>query len=181
MATNLFPKGIVFSEKSLFYKPVASFLVAISGSPAIFLPDNKMGYTPDTQIGLSGIMHAEMNISPHLIHKLSQTGFISTEDFKNSLCAMLTNHAYEIVKSQNNQGPVFEFFRHIRNAASHRNTFNFFPQEPRRPASWSGFSIDDTNKGSTNPLYGTPCFGTFLGISDLLLLLKDIDVMLNGP
>jgi hypothetical protein len=48
-----------------------------------------------------------------------------------------------------------------------------------RAARWArGFVIDDSLKGSTNPLHGRGCFGDVLGGADLLELLRDIEAKL---
>jgi len=60
---------------------------------------------------------------------------------------MFANHVYEAVKDENVSSPEFELFRHIRNASSHNNRFNFIDSEPACPASWRGLKIDNTNKG----------------------------------
>ena len=93
---------------------------------------------------------------------------------------MLANTAYESVKDRNDHSPQFEFFRHVRNASSHLNHFNFAPHEPRRPAAWRGFVIDHTLKGTANPLNRQGCFGNILGAGDIFPLLWDIEQILIG-
>lgn len=88
---------------------------------------------------------------------------------------MLANTAYEAVKDKNDKSPEFEYLRHIRNASSHQNTFNFFDHEPSSPAQWKKSIIDHNSKGKSNPLYGTACFGTFVGVADIIYLLKEIE------
>jgi hypothetical protein len=84
---------------------------------------------------------------------------------------MLVNTGYESVKSLNDKSPVFEFFRHVRNSASHGNAFTFLNGEPRRPAEWRGKTIAST-------LTGTRCFFDFLGPADIVLLMWDIEQQL---
>lgn len=100
--------------------------------------------------------------------------------FLGSCCQMLANTAYESVKGRKTHSPEFEFFRHVRNASSHRNYFTFDKEEPRRPAAWRGFTIDHTKLGKENPLQGSPCFGPVLGPADLVSLLKDIEDQLRA-
>lgn len=88
---------------------------------------------------------------------------------------MLANTAYESVKEGNDKSPEFELFRHIRNASSHQNKFNFFTHEPSSLAYWNEATIDQNLKGKNNPLYGTQCFGTFFGVPDIIDLLKEIE------
>ncbi len=91
---------------------------------------------------------------------------------------MLVNAAYEAVKDRHDGSPIFEYFRHVRNAASHGGTFNFREGEPSKRAEWRGLRIDHERKGRTNPLFDTPCFGSYLDIGDVLLLLRDIEQLL---
>ena len=57
--------------------------------------------------------------------------------------------------------PVFEVFRHVRNAASHGNAWYFTPHEPAAHGEWKGIVIDETLKGDNNPLQGKPyVYGT---------------------
>jgi len=154
---------------------VSSFMVAISGVPSVFKPDNPMNFDRTQTIELSGIVFPSVSIYPYHIHRNAVDGFITIDDYKIALCLMLANHAYESVKSNNDGSPEFEFFRHIRNAASHANNFYFTYKEPSRAASWRSISINDGLKGRLNPLHGHQCFSKTLGISDLLLLLSDIE------
>ena len=89
---------------------------------------------------------------------------------------MLANTAYESVKQYNDGSEIFEFFRHLRNASSHLNVFQFNHKEPANPANWRGAIFDKTLKGENNPLHGKPCFGHFIGVADLLDLLMDIEI-----
>ena len=88
---------------------------------------------------------------------------------------MLANTTYESVKTRDDKSPEFELFRHIRNASSHQNKFNFFASEPSLPTYWKEATIDHNLKGKKNPLYGTKCFGTFFGVPDIIDLLKEIE------
>jgi len=72
---------------------------------------------------------------------------------------MPLNAAYAMADAQNDQSPEFEVFRHLRNAASHGNSFYFKKDEPRRSASWGTLVIDDKLKGRFNPLFGVECIG----------------------
>jgi hypothetical protein len=102
-------------------------------------------------------------------------GYVGSDGTLRSLCCMLMNTAYESVKTRNNQSPEFEFFRHVRNAVSHGNTFFFKPHEPARAASWRGVKIDHGARGPANPLHGTDCVGGLFAPADAILLLWDIE------
>lgn len=91
------------------------------------------------------------------------------------VACMFINICYETVSSFNDKSPEFEFFRHIRNAASHNNTFCFKEWEPSRPAKWRGIDLDTSMKGSKNPFQGQKCIGNIIGSADLLYLINDIE------
>ena len=166
---------VPFAPGKPFYHMVTSYMVSLASSPSIFNDNNPMGFSDDQYIAVEGILLEGRHFKPHDVYQLAQQGHISQAWFFKSCCAMLANTAYESVKSQNDQSPEFEFFRHIRNASSHRNTFNFFDNEPTRPANWRGNTIDHTQKGKSNALFGTECFGTFMGMAEIIDLLKDIE------
>jgi hypothetical protein len=163
-----------------FFVMVSAFTSAIAGAPSIFREDNPMGFGPNETIGLTGIVHPDAVIYPAHIVSNAKRGLFTSDEYRDALCCMLANTSYEGVKGHNDRSPAFEVFRHVRNAASHQNRFHFFDDEPSRPASWRRFTLDESLKGSANPLYGKQCFGSLLGPSDLLLLLADIDAMLTG-
>jgi len=91
------------------------------------------------------------------------------------LGCMFINICYEKVKLFRDKSPLFEFFRHVRNAASHNNTFCFRPNEPELPAQYKGLEIISTLKGDKNPLQGKKCIGGFIGSADLLYIINDIE------
>jgi len=99
----------------------------------------------------------------------------------NSLFCMGLNAAYELVKDDLDDSPACHFFRHVRNAASHRNEFFFKNDQPSKPAEWRGLTIDHFRKGASNPLFGTPCVGTFIDVGDVCVLLYDISRLLGEP
>ena len=100
---------------------------------------------------------------------------MSAAEALNTLCCMLIISAFKVVKAHVNNTPDFQAFYHLRGAASHGNKFTFRSEEPKVPAAWRTFRIDETKKGNTNPIHGKQCFGTLFGPADLLLLLSDID------
>jgi hypothetical protein len=114
-------------------------------------------------------------MAPHSLRARAERGDINSSDHIVSCCIMLANTAYESVKYFNDGSETFEFFRHIRNASSHLNTFQFIHKEPVKPARWCKAVIEDELKGENNPLYGQRCFGNYLGVSDILRLLIDVE------
>ena len=92
---------------------------------------------------------------------------------RNQFSMMLSLVADQLAENQYFDQPgtprprELELFRHLRNAASHGNRFNFRNDEPRRPAGFKAFVIDDTLKGNANPLYGTVAMFDFINPGDL--------------
>ena len=82
--------------------------------------------------------------------------------------------AHEISKDEpwHDQGELWEFLRHCRNAAAHGGHFNFLHGEPRRLARWGTLEISAA-------LQGTALFkdekGGFLSPGDPIRLLYDIE------
>ncbi|GAB1268125.1 hypothetical protein NBRC116493_13780 [Aurantivibrio infirmus] len=166
---------VEFRQGLPFYEMVSAFMVAVSSCPAIFDTSNRMGFSEGEYIVLPGILSEGKHIFPYEVFTQAQQGNISQGRFVKSCCMMLTNTAYESVKELNDKSPEFEFFRHLRNASSHQNKFSFSTREPMRESSWRGAIIEHSTKGADNPLNGQECFGAFIGMAELLDLLKDIE------
>ena len=166
---------VQFDKDKPFYDMVATFMVALSSSPAIFNAGNPMGYTDGQYVTISGVQVPGKHFLPIDVYAQAQAGHTTQVFFLGHTCMMLANLAYESVKGQNDHSPEFEFFRHIRNAASHRNRFTFAKDEPRRPAAWKGVTVDHTKLGKSNPLQDTHCFGPVLGPADIIDLLAEIE------
>ena len=162
----------------LFFPMVTSFMCAVAGLESVLDGRNPMGFCSGQVITLEGKIHSELRIEPFEIHQLIKTGKVETPYLVSSLCNMLMNIAYESVKERNDRGEVFEFFRHIRNASSHRNVFHFHEREPVRPARWRTKEIDHTLRGGANPLSGMECLNNYLGIADAILLLWDVEQLI---
>jgi hypothetical protein len=173
------PEKLTFPHNGLFYDMVTAFTAAIAGLESIFDVNNRMNFQPNEGVVLEGRVHPEIRLESFSIHRLMITGVITTQYLTQSLCNMLINTAYESVKDRNDHSPLFEFFRHIRNASSHKNQFFFRPNEPQRPAEWRGLVIDHNAKGASNPLSGTQCFGGFIGIADAIQLIWDVEQYLT--
>lgn len=166
---------VQFSKGEPFYDLVGAFLIAISSSAAIFNNDNPMGLTPEQYVTISAVVGETKHLFPFDVFQQVCQGHLGMPTFLVSMCAMLTNAAYESVKTSNDHSPEFEFFRHLRNASSHGNRFTLSSGEPKRPAFWRGIGFDHTLKGASNPLDQSPCFGPLFGPADLIDLLADIE------
>jgi hypothetical protein len=83
--------------------------------------------------------------------------------------------AYElIVHHRERDNPLWEFFRHARNASFHGNRFNFERDEPTRPAEWRGLAI-------TRSMQDDPLFFDFIQFADVFYMLADLTVHIGMP
>jgi len=69
--------------------------------------------------------------------------------------------------------PLLEFFRHVRNAVSHGNAFNFVGKEPTRPAVFRGFTLSKADQGAT-------MFFEYMLTGDAMDLLDDTEEHLRS-
>ncbi len=109
-----------------------------------------------------------------------ESGGFSLGDITDSLAYMLLNAAYEAAVDRygddqwlelRQRHPELEFFRHLRNAASHGGVWNFRGNEPSRQASWRGRQL-------SNVLNGGRLFDVNLRPGDLLVFLSDVEKLL---
>jgi len=166
---------VVFDERRPFFEMVMSFLAATVGLSPLFEPNNPLELGPGKIAWYRGKVRTSLAIDMGQIYSQCTSGGITADSATKSLCCMLLNSAYVVAEAHNDHSPEFEVFRHLRNAASHGNKFNFTQREPRLPASWDSFVIDHTLKGSANPLQGIECIGTTISPADALALLHDIE------
>lgn len=169
-----------FERSSPFCSHVNAFMVATAACPAIFNEGNPMHYSSDQYIAIEGLGSQGKHIRPKEIYEFVHEGNYTMREYLVTMCCSLANGAYETIRDRGIKEPEFEVLRHIRNAASHRNRFNFQKNEPSRPATWRHLTFDSTKRGQINPLYGKPCFGTLLGPTELVDLLWDLQTKLNG-
>jgi hypothetical protein len=172
---SMMPVGWVFLPGRPFFKMVNTFMASAVGLGPIFDPNNPLKLDNTRSAVFYGYVISQASIDMQQVRDQALSGGTTGHDAVISLCCMFVNSTYEEVGHQNDHSPEFEVFRHLRNAASHQNRFHFKPHEPRRPAAWRGFVIDHNQKGSSNPLHGTPCFGTKIGPADIIFLLSDIE------
>jgi hypothetical protein len=169
------PPFIVFTQDSPFFEMVTAFLAATMGLGTVFEKENPLSTDPDKIAWYRGKVRPDLAIDVGQVHALCLSGDLTADAVMKSLCCMLINTAYSVAEAHNDQSPAFEVFRHLRNAASHGNNFFFKKDEPRLPASWGAFVIDDKLKGRFNPLFGVECIGDTVSSADALALLQDIE------
>ena len=169
------PPTIIFTQGRPFFEMVTSFLAATVGMGPVFERENPLALGPDKIAWYRGKVRPDLAIDMGQIHAQCVSGALTADAAVKSLCCMLLNTTYAAAEPHNDQSPEFEIFRHLRNAASHGNRFNFRKDEPKRPASWGAFAIDDKLKGTSNPLFGVECIGATISPADALALLQDIE------
>lgn len=164
-----------FDKNLFFYDLVSSFSISLCGCPVIFEQEVEV-YKNSTQLmSFPGAYSQVKHLVPFQLREQALKGNIDKSKHIASCCMMLANTAYESVKQYNDGSEEFEFFRHIRNASSHLNVFQFNLKEPAHPTKWRGALIDHQLKGDKNELHNKSCFGHFIGVADLLDLLMDIE------
>lgn len=164
-----------FNKELFFYDLVASFSISLCGCPVIFEEDLNIYHSANQVLSFPGAFAESKHMVPFRLRQQASKGELNKSKHIASCCMMLANTAYESVKDFNDGSEIFEFFRHIRNASSHLNRFQFNHKEPAHPAKWRGAIIDEKQKGENNLLFGQPCFGRFIGVADILELLMDIE------
>lgn len=167
---------IAFKPGMPFYEMIMSFMTSLSIVGFVLNNEKLAGLKEKDYISVEGKYVNGRHFFPYDVIKIINLGTFTFPTYINSCCSMLANTAYEAVKDKNDKSPEFELLRHIRNASSHKNIFNFYPKEPTFPASWKGAIIEHKIKGKENPLFGTECFGTFMGPVDIIDLLRDIEL-----
>jgi hypothetical protein len=172
------PMRMVFTQGRPFYDMVMSFIAATVGLGPLFNPENPLALSAEQQAWYLGKLRPDIGIDLGQVRRECISGTLSPTTAVKALCCMLLTGTFACAEDYNDHSPEFEFFRHLRNAASHGNRFNFHPREPRRMASWSGCAIDHALKGIANPLANTECVGTFLSAAGVLSLLHDIEAKL---
>ena len=166
---------IIFTQDSPFFEMVMSFLAATMGLASVFEKESPLALGLDTIDWYRGKVRSDLAIDAGQVHALRLSGDLTEDTVMKSLCCMLLNTAYSVAEVHNDQSHAFEVFRHVRNAAAHGNNFFFKKDEPRFPASWGNFVIDDKLKGRFNPLFGVECIGDTFSPADALALLQNIE------
>lgn len=170
------PKDFNFS--GFFKEFTETYVILIAGIPAItknLYPENVI----DEPIELVSRSDKKViSTTPREIIKMVTNKGYDVFMITNMLSIMLVNVCMEKLKQLDIdlKKPEIEFLRHLRNAGSHGNIFNFYPKEPKLEANWGALVIDSKFKGKDNPLFGKQCFGNFIDCGDLLRLLKTIEI-----
>ncbi len=164
-----------FRKDLYFYDLVSSFSISLCGCPVIFEDHIDIYKDPKQILSFPGAFSQNKHLAPYQLRQQGLSGSINKSKHIAACCSMLANTSYESVKQFNDGSEIFEFFRHIRNASSHLNVFQFNLKEPAKPSKWRGALIDHHYKGESNKLHNKVCFGHYIGVADLLDLLMDIE------
>ena len=183
----LLDSDIGFVLGSPFYELLTTFTVAYAGLNPIFDSVGYPEFLGEVQGVFQGFVWRQMTTDLGKRVAEVRGGAISHSEAQNALCCMLANSAWERaqpdLKGVDRGRPDVQYFRHVRNAASHGNRWHFSDKsrhrEPAKAASWRGSAIDHNLKGSSNPLHDKPCFGSSLGAADVLRSLLDIEPLLK--
>ena len=175
-------QDLVLDAHGAFYDLVLTYLVASAGLTPVYDAKNY----PEFMNGVAGVFPGKATVDARAdlaeCVKLARDGTIPQRQAEISLCCMLANAAYESIakgdKDKLKGHSAFEFLRHTRNAASHRNVWHFFPHEPSTHAEWNKIVLDESRKGDLNPLQNHACFYGTLQPADLLYLLRDVERLL---
>jgi hypothetical protein len=164
-----------------FYPFMLAFLAASAGLTAVYDAANYPTFMQDIAgVFPSKVLGAKVSLADCVSHV--RAGALAQPEAEIRLCAMMMNSAFESLSSAAKDllrgKPEYEYFRQVRNAASHGNKWTFESWEPKRPAAWKSFILDHTLKGNANPLQGQQCIYGSLQPGDLLFLLRDVEALL---
>jgi hypothetical protein len=165
----------VLNQSGRFFPFVLTYLAASAG----FTPVYDAEHYPDFMKGVAGIFPgtttASARASLEQVVTQIRAGVLPQRRAEQSLCCMLANICFESIEQADLDrvwlDPVIQFFRHVRNAASHANQWHFLGQEPKHRAEWNGIVLDKN-------LRGTECFYGTLSPADLLYLLQAVERLL---
>lgn len=173
---------------SPFFDMLATFVAATAGLTPVFDAEHYPAFLQGVGGEYRGKVWPTMTVDLGDAVGRFRTGILDASTAESQLCCMLANAAWEAARFKRKHPswdkPEVQFFRHVRNAASHGNRWSFEepkgsrPGTPDLPAAWRGFELDHTRKGRDNPLQHLACFGRSLSSADLLRLLLDVETLL---
>ena len=170
-------KTLYIQKDGPFAELITLHQTVCTGLVPIYSKDFKiMEYKAKQQSGVSWESATGKNVFQHYNEMLFAAQHNTTlKQITDSLNCLVANIAYERIKNRNINSQIIEVLRHVRNASSHGNRFNFYKNEPCKTVEWRNIKIDEKEKGSRNPLHGTKCFGNLIYTGDLFCLLIEIE------
>lgn len=121
------PEKLEFQPEGCFYDMVNTYNTSICGL-ILLSPSLKNIVKQVKPVGLASREYSALEIRPQEISNLIDNGLIKLGKVTDNLSYMLLNIAYETVSHKlktvknvpvSDTDPIHEFFRHIRNGASH--------------------------------------------------------------
>jgi hypothetical protein len=179
MAAN--QQALQFDPRGAFYRLVAAYKMGLCGQ-LIFHPNVNIIYS--APVGIASNVYGALSFSPQELVQSVRRENLTVSDVTDGLVYMLINLAYATCQDRigetpwldlRQRHPEIEFFRHLRNAASHGGVWNFRQNEPRpdRAAEWRGRTI-------SRALQGTPIWDVGIQPGDVLVLLWDVEQVLRA-
>lgn len=157
-----------YSATGPFYRMVVAYKTAIAGL-VIFRPELREIRHQLPPVGLGSRVYESLAFPYSEMDELYRSKEFTEGVITDSLAFMLINTAFEAVKQLlSRSNPTHEFFRHLRNAASHGGKWNFRGKEPKFPAKWRDREV-------TADLQGQSIWKVRIGPGDILVLLWDIE------
>ena len=165
-----------FEENRPFYEMINSFFMAYCGlilyHPFMRRPLTELHTIQKGKVaGMFSFEYGETRIDPLENADRIDRQVINLGKVTYNLLYMLVNISYESVKDRlDKSNPLHEYFRHVRNAASHGGYWSFKGKEPIKPASWRGRLLDHSFNGK--PLFDT---NNKIAEGDIIALLWDVE------
>lgn len=172
------PTEIHLEESGIFRDFVIAYKASICG---LLLYHPKAGLISSDPIGFASTAYPAVKFYPSEMQKQIRSGAIDLAKITDSLTYILINGCYESLCGQYSElewleirekFPEVDFFRHVRNAASHKGSWSFRGNEPVRDARWRGKEISAS-------MQGRKLFDKSFEIGDVFVLLSDIERILK--
>jgi len=153
------------NSESLFFQNILCYFISIHAIPLRFYIDENIDVKEAKLITFTTSFNENITINleelPNPIHP----------ELNKWLTHMLINSCYEIARENGLldklELELRDFFRYIRNAASHSGRFTFSSNSSHRKASWRNIEISETD--NDNDIFNV------IAVGDVILFLQDID------
>ena len=170
--------NLEFQKDHLYYPMVTAYMSAICG---LLIFRDEFKFADSVKAAIACTLSTPLLITPKHMKEIFAVGGFTLGAVSDQLAMMLVNAAFEATKVQYTAEtwlelrcahPELEFFRHLRNAASHGARWSFQGKEPTRHAAWRGKELDASMDGQA-------ALNDDLQPGDLLVLLHDVEEILT--
>ncbi len=159
------------ADESLYQKFTDGIRAIHAGGPTPLLLKQKLASTVgdaveiDIDVLASELFDRELLAKWQAVNNIASGGLL-----------ILAWELSEPYRQNNSQDFLWQFFRHVRNAAGHDMMLNFKPGQPDKPARWRHLEM----KAQMNrmPLFRYPPLDGLLSPGDCLYLLHDVEEQL---